>query len=87
LAVAVKVTEVPVQIGPEGLAAIETVAAEPAVTVISIAAEVLGQPPEVTVLRYHVVCVSDPGIYPIVLLVPDAVANPPLALVVLLSQR
>lgn len=87
MAVAVKVTDVPVHTGPEGLAAIETVAADPAVTVISITAEVLEQPPDVTVLRYQVVCESEPGEYPIALLVPDAVANPATALVVLLSQR
>lgn len=56
-----KVTEVPVQIGPEGLAAIETVAAELSTTVISIAVEVLEHPPEVTVLRYQVLTVNDPG--------------------------
>jgi hypothetical protein len=62
LAVAVKVTEVPVQIPPDGLAEIETVAAAPAVIVISIAVEVFEHPPEVTVLRYQVVWVKDPGV-------------------------
>jgi hypothetical protein len=61
LAVAVKVTEVPVQIAPEGFAAIDTVAAETSTTVISIAAEVLEHPPEVTVLRYQVIADKDPG--------------------------
>lgn len=61
MAVAVKVTEVPAQIVPDGLAAMDMVAGVPGLIEISTAVEVFEHPPEVTVLLYHVSWVSDPG--------------------------
>jgi hypothetical protein len=60
--VAVKVTEDPAQIVPDGLAAMDMVAGVPAVIEIATAPEVFEHPPEVTVLLYHVAWVSDPGV-------------------------
>lgn len=51
-------------------------------TVISIVDEMIAvQGPDITVLRYQVVAVNAPGMYAIVVFVPDAAENPLILLV------